>query len=38
MPLDSTPHASAHGAANQAGSFSLQMKRPLGFQEQIDLF
>ena len=34
---NSTPHATHEYGANQAGSFSISMKPPLSFEEQLDL-
>lgn len=34
---NSTPHATHEYGANQAGSFSISMKSPLSFEEQLDL-
>lgn len=38
MSVNSTPHASVHDTANQAGSFSFsQVKPALSFEQQVEL-
>ena len=37
MNSNSTPHATHGSGANQAGSFSISMKPPLTYEQQVDL-
>lgn len=37
MSDNSTPHATHESGANQAGSFSILMKQPLTYEQQVDL-